>query len=1381
MEKINVLPLLEGLGRTSLQAGVLVMVVLAVQWLLKKQLAPRWRCALWLLVVARLLLPVSVASTASIFNLMPPWAAHAQSGYHPPARPSVPDSATASPLLLQTREPMSSQDPAELPAILKDSGATHDSSLDARPAAVQPIPIGPRSQPFSWTKFVFWGWIGGVFAMGAYVLLASLSLARRFAGLKPLTGAALQAALEDCQLRMKVQISLTVVESGAVSCPALYGLFRPRLVLPAGFSNKFSERELRFIFLHELAHLKRFDLPMNWVIAGLQVLHWFNPLIWIGFACWRADRELACDAMALDAAGTNQNSEYGQTILRLLAGFTHASPAPGLVGILESKQQLRRRIGMIATYVPGRRWHLLALFVASAIGVTCLTDAQIKSPKSTIKKDTILVGSSAQTNQSVAVGSRPVVTNGPVMKVVVLDDATGKPVGGAEVLAPNEAAFFNGQEHAPLWLTDNDGRANIRLGEVPTNHLAEQSWFTLSVRHRGFAPRGMSWSAPNKDVRPSLPAEVVVRLKKGIGVGGMVRNEKGAPVSGLHVRVFGTAYWEGFKQEYPEYWTDGPDRPQVITDDQGRWEARDFPSDLGGVVVEFIQPDGSLQRFRKPYAGWENDTREPGEPIDLQDFRAGKALFVLKSGLDVRGVAVDPEGNPVPNLLVKAGTGAVNHQRLPDFRTDAAGRFQVRHLLRRQLILTAYPTNFAIVSTVVEVTPNTPEVELRLKPQRPLRIQVLNGKGSPVMGARVNVDGYRTEGQMLDFEGETDQNGILVWTNAPLASFALVASSASPKCRQKIRLTPEEREITFRLRDGMNDAVIVTGQVRDATTGGKVELESVNYRAAGGFNGFEFAGETENDGFHLSIPAARFTPGGMYPSYQIKLQLKGYGLLITPWRDFDEGDWDSKLVIQPSTVSSRTIFLPNGEPAANARVWTRADMNDGWLHCHSPNSYSDERLIKLRANADGKFNLPSIPDDEPLVVSHPDGFLETSLAELKDKSAMQLQPWGRIEGVLKVGSQPKGGARVNLTTLLSAPSRALFVSVLTTTASDGSFVFSDVPAGEYKLWRYLVTRPAGSPSRAITEDHQMPVAVRPGETVTIQYGGSGRPVIGQAKADKADITVDWLNDDHKLTLKQEPIPHLNLEDFADSETYMQAYRTSYASPEQMKVAREVRTYLLEFEPDGSFRAEDVPPGTYELSIQVNKPGDRPQYGPLGSAKGDLGSLVREVVVPPGNSPFDLGTLVVPVKGETGVKKTAPVRFTATTFDHKPISLDQFHGKYLVMAFWGSWSERSLEGLAELQKLKAQFAKNSRIDFLAVSVDQNAEDARSASRKSQNDWKQAWLPPESAAQVTATFDINTLPAVFLIDPDGRILGRDLEGERLRAMLNRALAAKQEQMP
>ena len=59
----------ERLLRVSGQAAVLVGLVLTVQWLFRQQLTPRWRCALWWLVVVRLLLPVSVENAASIFNL----------------------------------------------------------------------------------------------------------------------------------------------------------------------------------------------------------------------------------------------------------------------------------------------------------------------------------------------------------------------------------------------------------------------------------------------------------------------------------------------------------------------------------------------------------------------------------------------------------------------------------------------------------------------------------------------------------------------------------------------------------------------------------------------------------------------------------------------------------------------------------------------------------------------------------------------------------------------------------------------------------------------------------------------------------------------------------------------------------------------------------------------------------------------------------------------------------------------------------------------------------------------------------------------------------------------------------------------------------------
>src|SRR5687768_361002 len=60
------------LARTSLEAGVLVLLVVGLQRLFRRHLTPEWSCALWLLVVIRLL-PVSLSSSVSLFNLLPRW------------------------------------------------------------------------------------------------------------------------------------------------------------------------------------------------------------------------------------------------------------------------------------------------------------------------------------------------------------------------------------------------------------------------------------------------------------------------------------------------------------------------------------------------------------------------------------------------------------------------------------------------------------------------------------------------------------------------------------------------------------------------------------------------------------------------------------------------------------------------------------------------------------------------------------------------------------------------------------------------------------------------------------------------------------------------------------------------------------------------------------------------------------------------------------------------------------------------------------------------------------------------------------------------------------------------------------------------------------
>ena len=90
-------------------------------------------------------------------------------------------------------------------------------------------------------------------------------------------------------------------------------------LLPPGAIESLGSQRLRHVFMHELAHLKRKDVLVNWLMATLQVLHWFNPLIWYAFYRIRAERELACDAIVLSRAGLEDSPEYGKTIVHLLA------------------------------------------------------------------------------------------------------------------------------------------------------------------------------------------------------------------------------------------------------------------------------------------------------------------------------------------------------------------------------------------------------------------------------------------------------------------------------------------------------------------------------------------------------------------------------------------------------------------------------------------------------------------------------------------------------------------------------------------------------------------------------------------------------------------------------------------------------------------------------------------------------------------------------------------------------------------------------------------------------------------------------------------------------------------------------------------------------
>jgi len=161
-----------------------------------------------------------------------------------------------------------------------------------------------------------------------------------------------------------------------VLIPAVFGLVRPRVLIPKGLASTLDAAELRLVLLHELGHLRRADLYYHALLAVLQAVHWFNPLLWFVFRRMHDDREMATDALVLSGARAQLRTQYGHTLLKLIERAQDRPAGPLLVGILEYPSRLRQRLTRIRYAVPeGYRWSAGGRAMLCLAGALFLTRA----------------------------------------------------------------------------------------------------------------------------------------------------------------------------------------------------------------------------------------------------------------------------------------------------------------------------------------------------------------------------------------------------------------------------------------------------------------------------------------------------------------------------------------------------------------------------------------------------------------------------------------------------------------------------------------------------------------------------------------------------------------------------------------------------------------------------------------------------------------------------------------------------------------------------------------------------------------------------------------------------------------------------------------------
>ncbi len=368
--------------KISLTAGIVAGIVLIVRLLIGKKLPHRVSYALWGLVLVRLLLPFSLPSPASIFNL---------SGYTPqytlyqdltpvpspavsfPSEQISPDTHTDN-----NQEQASSaaglDGQAEEESFLPDTSG-QDEQLSQPQQQLTAEPVLPSSsqtgtdnqnQPFI-AAIAAVIWICGAVLLLGCGMVSWGYLYRKFRTAWLYDD---QQLFDRCNqlLRHPLRRRVRLYVSPVAESPMVMGIFRPRIILPNG---TFAQQQMQCMVTHELIHIRRGDQLFRLLGIGLACIHWFNPLIWLAVRFSGKDMELSCDEAALSRLGNDAPAVYAEALLDLSVR-QHRMLFPLL---MFGESNLKTRIKNTLSYKKPALWiSATAVILLAGCGVGLLTD-----------------------------------------------------------------------------------------------------------------------------------------------------------------------------------------------------------------------------------------------------------------------------------------------------------------------------------------------------------------------------------------------------------------------------------------------------------------------------------------------------------------------------------------------------------------------------------------------------------------------------------------------------------------------------------------------------------------------------------------------------------------------------------------------------------------------------------------------------------------------------------------------------------------------------------------------------------------------------------------------------------------------------------------------
>ncbi len=307
----------------SVSGTLLLLLFLGLKPLYKNRFSRRWQYYIWIVVALRFLLPITfnttiVGSLFEKFDTVPAGSPLAETANEIPASPSI-----------------------FVPA---DAGNSKAEPIQAN----RDMTAAALLKPFNISACLFFIWS----ALALVLFVRKITVYQGFVhyiktGNTEVSDIKILNLLSDCEEKLNIRTRVELSCNPLIASPIMIGFFRPGIILPV---RELEDKELSYIFMHELTHYRQGDMFYKWLIQIVVCAHWFNPFVYLLEKEVNKSCELSCDEKVISVLDDQEKREYGDTLISFLKSDNPCKSSLASVTLTEGAKQLKERLGAIMKF-----------------------------------------------------------------------------------------------------------------------------------------------------------------------------------------------------------------------------------------------------------------------------------------------------------------------------------------------------------------------------------------------------------------------------------------------------------------------------------------------------------------------------------------------------------------------------------------------------------------------------------------------------------------------------------------------------------------------------------------------------------------------------------------------------------------------------------------------------------------------------------------------------------------------------------------------------------------------------------------------------------------------------------------------------------------------